>query len=94
MQKDGPGANMLESSLAEKSLLVLVTDELTMRLQCALMARKGQQHLGLHWQKCGQKVKGVDPSSQLSSGETHIERWVQCWTPSKRDTGTILEQVQ
>lgn len=48
MQKDGPEDNRVESSLAEKSLGVLVDDELTMSLQCALMKGKGQQHLGLH----------------------------------------------
>lgn len=37
-----------KSILAEKSLRVLVGDELAMSLQCALGARKVQQHLGLH----------------------------------------------
>lgn len=32
--------------------------------------KKGQQHPGLHYEKCFQQVKSGDPPSLLSSGET------------------------
>ncbi|GAB0188186.1 ADP-ribosyl cyclase/cyclic ADP-ribose hydrolase 1-like [Grus japonensis] len=50
---------------------------------------KGQWYLGLqeeHWQQS----KGGDPSPLLSTGETHLECWVQFWAPQYEGVTDML----
>lgn len=59
----------LESSFAEEALGILTFNSLNMSHQCTLAAEK----VGVHWEKPCQRVKGGDPPSLLSPGETRLE---------------------
>ena len=63
-------------------------------LEAVTDCKGSQQPPGLHWEKHCQQVKGGDPSSLLSTGETCLECCIQCWAPQyERDTD-ILERAQ
>jgi len=42
----------------------------------------------------GQQVKGGDPSPLFTTGETHLECWVQVWTSLYKRHMDMLELVQ
>lgn len=52
-------------------------------------SKEGQQHPELHWQKAG---KG-EHSPHLSTGETHLENWVQFWAPPDKNYVDVLENI-
>ncbi|PKU28696.1 rna-directed dna polymerase from mobile element jockey-like [Limosa lapponica baueri] len=60
------GADLLESSSAKRDWGVLVDNRMTMRQQCALVARKANGILG-YWH--GQQVEGGHPPPLLCPGE-------------------------
>jgi len=72
------GVKQLESRFANKDLGVLVHNKLHMRKQYALVTKKASG------QQCRQQVEGVDPSSLLSTGETHLQCSFQLWVPQYR----------
>ena len=52
--------------------------------------KDGHQPPGLHQAERGQQVEGGDPAPLLSTGETQLGCWVQCWAPQhKRDMGLL-----
>jgi len=53
-----------------------------------------QQPSGLHSAEHHQQVEGGGPSHLLSTGETHVGCWVQCWAPQYKRSMDLLEQVQ
>lgn len=52
-------------------------------------SKEGQQPPGLHQPVCCQRGKGADPSSLLSSAETHLGCCAQCWAPGTGETWTF-----
>jgi len=70
------GADLLESSSAERDLGVLVNDKLAMSQQCALVVKKANGILGCIKEECGQEVEGGSPPpllypSEATSGILH-----------------------
>lgn len=53
-----------------------------------------QQHPGLCQEEHCQQIVTGDSSPLLSSGETHVEFWVQFWGSQYRRERDILKQVQ
>ncbi|KAK4830310.1 hypothetical protein QYF61_009815 [Mycteria americana] len=53
--------------------------------------KEGHQPPGLRQAECCQQVNGGDPSPLLSTAETHLECWVQCWAPQYKRDMDILE---
>ncbi|KAK4828718.1 hypothetical protein QYF61_000556 [Mycteria americana] len=87
------GGSQLGNSSAEKVLGVLADNKLTMSYQCALAAKKvGQQPPVLRQEDPCQQVQGCDPF--LSTSETHLECWIQCWAPQYKRDMDRLKQVQ
>lgn len=64
------GADLPQSSSAEKDLGLWVDHELPMSWQCPC-GQEGQCHPGVHWEGCGQKVEGLVPL--FGPGETVSE---------------------
>lgn len=60
--------DVLENSSVEKDLGLLVDDKLTMSWQHPC-GQEGQWYPGMHWEECGQQVKGGDPASLLIPSE-------------------------
>ena len=62
------GADLLESSSAERELGVLVDNRLTMSQQCP-GCQESQWDPGVHQDDCGQQVEGGSPSPLHCPGE-------------------------
>ncbi|TRZ25750.1 hypothetical protein HGM15179_001336 [Zosterops borbonicus] len=60
--------DLLESSSVEKDLGVLVNNKLTMCWQFSCNQKDGW-YPGLHWEQCGQQLKGCGPPPLLSPSE-------------------------
>jgi len=81
------GANQLESRL-KKDLGVLVDTTVTMSQHCGPAAKRANSMLG--YISVANRSRG-DPPPLLSSGEMHLECWVQCWAPQFNRDRDILE---
>ena len=64
----------LNSSFAEKSLGVLMSNKMIMSQQCTLAAKKANSLLG-YIRQCYQQVKGGGPSPLLSTGGATLGLW-------------------
>ncbi|KGL78750.1 hypothetical protein N309_01474, partial [Tinamus guttatus] len=88
------GTDLLESSSAERDLGVMVDDKLTMRQQCALVAKKANGILGCIKKSVSSRSKeGILPLCSALV-RPHLEYCVQFWAPQYKRDVELLERVQ
>ncbi|KGL73325.1 hypothetical protein N309_02710, partial [Tinamus guttatus] len=88
------GTDLLGSSSAEKDLGVMVDDKLTMRQQCALVAKKANGILGCIKKSISSRSREVLLPLYSALVRPHLEYCVQFLAPQYKRDVELLERVQ
>ncbi|KGL77501.1 hypothetical protein N309_07713, partial [Tinamus guttatus] len=88
------GTDLVESSSAGKDLGVMVDDKLTMRQQCALVAKKANGILGCIKKSISSRSREVLLPLYSALVRPHLEYCVQFLAPQYKRDVELLERVQ
>jgi len=88
------GADLLESSSAERDLGVLVEDKFTRSQQCALAAKKANGILGSIKKSVPSRSREVLLPLYTALVRPHLEYCIQFLTPQFKKDEELLERVQ
>jgi len=94
MHQCRPGADLLESSSAERDLVVLGDDKLTMSQQYALAAKKASGLQGCIKKSVVSRLREVLLPLCSALVRPHLEYCVQFWAPHFKKDEELLERVQ
>ncbi|PKU36058.1 hypothetical protein llap_13637 [Limosa lapponica baueri] len=89
------GADLLQSSSAERDLEVLVDNRIDHEPAMCPCGQQGQWHPGVHQEECGRQVEAIT-SLPLCPAMVmlHLESCVQFWAPQFKKDRELLERVQ
>jgi len=88
------GADLLQSSSAERDLGVLVDDRLTVSRQCALVAKKANGFLGFIKRSVASRSREVCLPLNTALMRPHLDYCAQFWPPHFKKDEELLERVQ